>query len=203
MTRREFFPVMAAGLLSARQAPVTVPVRIVLDGRAKLGPNQLHFFWAYLWPQAVRELWGCGVRLAATQAPGEIWRPPGREPMVSGLDRGSLNLVITNQIPIEWDSGRGVSGITTWYRGYSLSVVAITRAHDNQVPLLSTNTCLHEMLHALLGDVFDMRPGRAAVQGRELRADWYATMLWLLWDGGAVRKAAETYVARLRSAGTV
>lgn len=201
MTRREFFPVMAAGLLStSRQAPVTLPVRLILDDRAKLGPHQLHFFWAYLWPQAVSELWRCGVHVAASQAPGEIWRPPGREPMVSGLDRGSLNLVITNQIPMEWDSGRGVSGITTWYRGYSLSVVAITRCHGNQVPFLSTNTCLHEMLHALLGDIFDARPGRAAVQAREFRADWYATMLWMLWDGGAVRRAAAAYVARLRTA---
>jgi hypothetical protein len=120
--------------------------------------------------------------------------------MVSGIDRGFLNIVLTDTIPMEWDQGRGLSGVTTLYRGYHLNMIALSRAHVHQVPFLSLNTCLHEMLHALLGDIFENRPRGVRGQAREYRVDWYATGLWLFGGGPAVRKAARSYVERLRVA---
>ena len=199
MTRRAFFSAAAAGLFRSAPSPVTVPVRIIEDAAAKLGPRQRSYFWSYLWPEAVRDLAGCGVRIAASQGQGDIWRPPGREPVLNGIDRASLNLIVTSQIPMQWDSGRLLSGATAWYRGYHVCLIAITHAHGNQIPFFSVNTCLHEMLHALLGDIFDTHPSRSSVQAREFRADWYATLLWLRWDAGEVRRAAAAYVTRLRA----
>ena len=203
MTRRHFLAAATVGMIPTSlqvKPPLVIPVHIILDQAAKLGPHQLHFFWAYLWPQAASELAACGIRFEVSQAEGEVGRPPGREPTVSGLERGALNLVVTNRIPMDWDVGRGLSGVTTLYRSYHLCMVALERAHLNQIPFLSLNTCLHEMLHALLHDIFESRPRGASGQFRELRIDWYATGLWLFHDGDAVRKAAESYVTRLRSA---
>jgi hypothetical protein len=200
MTRREFFSIAVAGLLPATsRAPVTVPVHVIQDGKAKLGPRQLRNFWANVWPEACRDLGRSGIRLDARPAVGEVWRPPGREPMLGGIEHGVLNLILTDTIPMEWDQGRGLSGVTTRYRGFHVCMIALSRAHVNQIPFLSLNTCLHEMLHALLGDIFEDRPGGFWGQAREYRVDCYATGLWLFHDGGGVKKAAQSYVARLRS----
>jgi len=43
------------------------------------------------------------------------------------------------------------------------------------------------------------RPGNLQTGERELRADSYATRLWLFHDGAAIRKSAAEYLARLRS----
>jgi len=80
-------------------------------------------------------------------------------------------------------------------------MVALQYAHGNQVPFLSVNTCLHELLHALLQDIFVSRPKWFQTGGREVRIDWYATRLWLFHDGAAIRESAQAYLDRLRSAG--
>ena len=79
-------------------------------------------------------------------------------------------------------------------------MVALDHAHGHQIPLLSVNTCVHELLHALLHDIFERRPDGLLGEARELRIDWYATRLWLFHDGAAIRRAAQAYVERLRSA---
>ena len=78
-------------------------------------------------------------------------------------------------------------------------MVALRYAHGNQIPFLSVNTCVHELLHALLQDVFVSRPRWFQTGGREFRTDWYATRLWLFHDGAAVRESAQTYLGRLLS----
>ena len=180
-------------------APLILPVHHVLDGKAKLTPGQLGWFWSRLWPEAVRDFGRCGIRFENRAATGEVWRPPGREPVVSGLEPGAINLVITDNIPLEWDSGRALSGITTRYRGRHLCMIAVHRAHCHQVPLLSVNTCVHELLHAMLLDIYEWRPTGWAGQAREARVDWYATGLWLFRDGAAIRRSAQVYAERLRS----
>jgi hypothetical protein len=202
MTRRELFSkAPAAGLVPiiSQQAPVIVPVHHVLDGQVKWRPDQIHHFWSRIWPEAVRDLERCGIRLESTLRAGGVWRPAGREPVIIGLDPGVINFVITDRIPIEWDNGRALSGVTTLYRGYHLCMVALNHAHCHQLPLLSVNTCVHELLHALLHDVFEARPKGLPGQAREFRIDLYATRLWLFHDGATIRKAAYTYVERLRS----
>jgi hypothetical protein len=170
-----------------------------MDGRVKWRPNQLRRFWSSMWPEAVRDFGRCGIRLESSFQAGEVWRPPGREPVITGLDPGAINLIVTNQIPMEWDSGRALSGVAMRYRGYDLCMVALSHAHCNQVPLLSVNTCVHELLHVLLHDTFERRPQGVPGQAREFRIDWYATRMWLFHDGADIRKAAQSYVERLRS----
>ena len=98
-----------------------------------------------VWPEAFRDLGRSGIRLDASPAVGEVWRPPGREPMLGGIEHGVLNIILTGTIPMEWDQGRGLSGVTTLYRGFHVCMIALSRAHVNQIPFLSLNTCLHEM----------------------------------------------------------
>ena len=110
-----------------------------------------------------------------------------------------INFVVSDRIPIEWDNGRALSGVTTRYRGYHLCMVALNHAHCHQIPLLAVNTCVHELLHALLQDIFVSRPKWFQASGRELRIDSYATRLWLFHDGAAIRKSAQAYRDRLQS----
>jgi hypothetical protein len=78
-------------------------------------------------------------------------------------------------------------------------VIAIRYAHDHRIPFLSVNTCVHDLLHAILEDIFVRRPNRLQIDGRELRIDWYATRLWRFHDGAAIRRSAQSYLARLQS----
>jgi hypothetical protein len=198
ITRRRFLatPLVAAAI-SRPQAAVIVPVHIVLDRSAQWGRNMLPRFWQQLWPQAVRDFARCGIRLEITVKTGDIWRPPNREPAIIGLDSGVINLVVTDRIPIEWDNGRLLSGVTTLYRGHVLSMVGLNRAHGHQIPFLSVNTCVHELLHVLLQDVFQNRPEGLWGEAREYRVDWYATRMWLFHDGAAVRNSAQQCLARI------
>jgi hypothetical protein len=106
-----------------------------------------------------------------------------------GADPAAVNMVVTDEIPLLWDNGRGLAGISTHYDGYDLCLIALNNAHGNQVPFFSVNTCVHELLHVLLGDVYGRHPSGAAGQWREMRVDAYATRLWLFGDGRAVREA--------------
>src|SRR5207302_1939811 len=126
-------------------------------------------------------------------------RSPGDKPIFVGLRRGVINLVLTDHIPMHWDSGRGLAGVTTIYDSYHVCLVALRYAHGNQIPFLSVNTCVHELLHALLQDIFVSHPKWFQAEGRELRIDWFATSLCLFHDGAAVRNSAEEYLGRLRS----
>jgi hypothetical protein len=202
MNRREFLLTAAAGPRVRHLPPsVDVPVRHVIDRRAKFDAEQVQHFWSQIWPEAVRDFERCGVKLRCEQKSGEVRRSPSDQPILVGLERGAVNIVLTDRIPLEWDRARGLTGVTTLYRGYHLSMVAIERAHAHELPLLAVNTCVHELLHVLLHDIFESRPTGLYGAAREFRVDLYATRLWLLHDGGAIRQAAESYVTRLTASG--
>jgi hypothetical protein len=196
MTRRQFLALPAVFSRSA-STPITVPVRIVIDTKARWTPRQIGRFWSVIWPEAVIDFARCGIRLENSNGTGEVERPPFRQPVLSGLIAGALNLVVTDRIPTEWDNGRALAGVTVLYRGYHVCMVALTEAHGNQIPFLSVNTCVHEILHALLHDIFVSRPGGMRGQAREARIDWYATTLWLFRTGTAIREPARTYLELL------
>ena len=99
-----------------------------------------------------------------------------------------------------WDNGRALAGVTTIYEGSHVCMVALPYAHGNGTPFLSVNTCVHELLHVLLQDVFVSHPKWFETGQREFRIDWYATWLWLFHDGAAIRESAQAYLDRLRSA---
>ena len=199
MTRRQFLLAPAALRLWPRHETLRLPVQIILDSRIPWRQDRIAKFWWHIWPEAVREFAWCGIRIDRTLGHGEVGRSPGRQPMVTGLRRDALNLVVTDRLPMEWDQGRALAGVTTLYRGFHLCMVAWAFAHVNQIPFVSTNTCVHEMLHALMLDIFEYRPTGVAGWMRESRIDWYATRLWLLRDGFAIRDSAGIYLERLRA----
>ena len=96
-----------------------------------------------------------------------------------------------------WDHGLALGGVTTRYRGHHLCMVSVNWAHGHQLPLLSVNTVVHELLHALLHDIFENRPRGMMGHAREFRVDAYATRMWLFSDGAAVRETARAYRKRL------
>ncbi len=201
MTRRQFF--WLAGVPVLPRQTLIVPVRLVDDGQVKWPPGEMERFRSRLWPEAVGDFRRCGIVLQTSLVTGAVHRPPGRQPVIEGLDRAALNVVLTNRIPMEWDSGRALCGVTMRYRGYHLCMIALDRAHGHQVPLLSVNTCTHEILHALLLDIFEARPGGMAGQAREFRVDSWATRLWLFHDGGPIRASARKYIELLGKDGGI
>jgi hypothetical protein len=150
-----------------------------------------------IWPEALRDFSRCGVTLNASAQTGDIRRSPSGRPVFTQLGRGVINVVLTERVPLEWDEGRALAGVTTVYEGRHVCLIALRYAHCHQIPFLSVNTCVHEILHALLHDVFERRPPGLSGNAREFRIDYYATRLWLFREGTAVREAARVYADRL------
>jgi hypothetical protein len=201
MTRRNFLwtPALATSAASRPPLPMVVPVHRISDIRAQYPPGQHHRFWWSVWPEAARDFARGGIQLQTSDTQGEIRRSPADRPLFAGLKPGVLNLVLTDHIPMKWDQGRALAGITALDEGYSVSVIALRYAHGDRIPFVSVNTCVHELLHALLGDIFVSRPTWFQGGERESRVDWYATRLWLFHDGAAVRKSAEACLRHLRA----
>lgn len=198
MTRRGFLGAAAlAATTGSEQTPLLLPIRRVMDLRTHCTPEQMNHFWWNVWPEAVRNFASCGIQLQCTDVTGEIKISPGDRPIFVGLERGVINLMLTDHLPMEWDKARLLAGMTTIWEGYHVCVIAINYAHGNRVPLLSVNTCVHELLHLLLQDVYLKHPKGYQVNEREIRADWNATRLWLFGDGGAIRQSAAGYLRKL------
>ena len=203
MTRREW--VSLAALAAAKPAAperLVVPLHRILDSRAKNSPDRLQHLWPKLWSEAARDFAQGGIFFEITDGPGEIKHSPADNPIFVGLQRGKLNLVATDVVPMNWDNGRALGGVSTIHDGYHICVIALRYAHGNQVAFLSVNTCLHEILHALLGDIFLKPPQWYQAGEREVRVDYYATRLWLFHDGEEVRRSGNEYLRRLRTAGS-
>jgi len=201
MTRREFVSTAAAVVLSRSPAPLIVPLHRVMDARAKCTLEQVSHFSSSIWPEAVRDFQRCGIQFQVSQVTGEVRRSPGGRPVFIGLEQRAINLVITDHILQNWDQGKGVTGVSTHYDGYDISMIALDYAHGHQIPFLAVNTCVHELLHVLLMDIFEIHPKGLPGYEREFRIDWYASRLWLFHDGAAIRTSAEAYIERLRSTG--
>jgi hypothetical protein len=199
MTRRAFLWT-AAAIRSTAQGRLRVPIHRVMDARAHCTPEQLRHFWSSIWPEAVRDFSQGGIELQTTDGPGEVRRTAGDNPILVGLRRSVINLVLTDQLPLYWDNSLALAGTTTLWDGNAVSMIALPYAHGNQVPFLSVNTCVHELLHALLQDIFVSRPKWYQSDGREFRVDSYATGLWLFHDGAAIKESAQACLDRLRPA---
>jgi hypothetical protein len=185
----------AVATASAADPPLRLSVHRVEDSRAKFTPAELHRFRSTVWSEAVRDFARCGIEFSTTDGPGEIRRSPAQRPIFAGLEDGAINVVLTRHIPVAWDNGRGLVAVSTRYEGHPISVIALPTAHPHQVPFLSLNTCVHELLHVLFRDIFAAQEQGLRRARREFRTDWHATRLWLFHDGNAVRRAAERYVS--------
>ncbi len=198
MTRRDFVRT-ALAVTAASPTPLIIPMHRVTDAVGKYRPEQFHRFWSDIWPEAVRDFQRAGIQFQTTDGPGKILRSPGGRPIFYGLERGVINLVLTDHLPSDWDGGRALAGVTAQYNGYHLCLIALRYAHGHQIPFLAVNTCVHELLHALLLDIFVPHPKWFQAGGREVRIDTYATRLWLFHDGAEIRRSAQVFLERLRS----
>ena len=183
---------MPLAAAAAAQAAVTVPVRVVIDKRAKFSADRLAY-WRGIWDQAWGDFASVGVRLEATKAAGEIKRSPGDRPIFVGLDQSMLNVVVTDHVPMKWDQGRALRGVAFRYDGYDTVLIALNYAVRHQVPFFSINTCEHELLHVFLGDIFEKPPGGVKGQWREYRIEGYGSRMWLFHSGALVRDRARRY----------
>lgn len=198
MTRRECLLGLAA--LPAANASVVVPVHRIVDAKARFPAGSLQRFWSSIWPEAVRDFGHGGIELATTDGAGAVGHTAADRVFFVGLRRDALNLIVTDALPLYWDQARLLAGMTTIDRGYAISLMAVRYAHGDRAPFVSLNTCVHELLHALMGDIFVTHPSTLQAVEREYRIDWYATQLWLFGNGAAVRKEARRFVAWLGSA---
>ena len=192
ITRRALLAMPLAVAAAAADAVVTVPVRVVIDARPKFTPERLRY-WQSIWDQAWGDFASVGVRLEATRVEGEIKRSPGDRPIFVGLDRAALNVVVTDHVPMKWDQGRALRGVAFRYDGNDTVLIALNYAARHQVPFFAVNTCEHELLHVLLGDIFEKHPGGVKEQMREYRIEWYGTRIWLFHGGAFVREGARKY----------
>jgi hypothetical protein len=215
MKRREFLGMAAPLALSAaplalpEEAPLalsaapgarlTVPVHRIVDARAGLTNDRMQHLWTKLWNEAAQDFRQGGIDLDVSDGAGEIGHTAADNPIFKGLRGRAINVVVTDMLPMYWDQSRALAGMSTIHDGYHLCVIALRYAHGNQVAFLSTNTCLHEMLHVLLMDIYLKAPKWYQISGREARVDYYATRLWIFHDGKEARKSTEAYLRRLQT----
>jgi hypothetical protein len=194
MRRRDFLGMAVPLAVQAATPPrITVPVHRILDVRVK-DPQR----WPKIWNEAVQDYRQGGIDFDVTDGPGEVRLSAADNPIFVGLRGRAINVVVTETLPMYWDAGRALAGMSTIHDGYHVCMIALRYAHGNQVAFVSVNTCLHEILHVLLQDIFIKPPKWYQASGREMRVDYYATRLWLFHDGEAVRKSAESYLKRLQ-----
>jgi hypothetical protein len=198
MTRRALLAMIASDPLHGAGEPdVVIPVRIILDSRLG-GSTLVERVWKPVWTETLRDLRRGGMHVQTGSGAGEVKRTASGSPVFTGLVHGVVNVVVTHRMPVNWDRGRGVTAVATRFEGHHVVLIALDRAHGHQIPFLSVNTCLHELIHVLLQDVYDNRPAGLEGEAREFRVDAYATRLWLFGDGSALRNAARGYIVRSR-----
>ena len=171
-------------------------IHFVQDAHAAWKPGSLARFWQSIWPEAATALGSAGLNLSTEWTTGEIRRSASGNLHFNNLDPVAINIVLTDHLPLYWDNGRALSGVATRYEGYTLAVLALDYAHGNRIPFLSVNTCLHEIVHILYGDIRERRPTAPFWGGqiRETRADATATRLWLFGRGAEeLRENARRY----------
>jgi hypothetical protein len=198
MTRRGFLSLAALAAGPPVPPRLVLPLHRILDGRLK-ATDRVRHFWPTLWSEAVRDFHQGEIDFDLSDGAGEVKLSPAGNPIFTGLQRGAINLVATDVVPINWDGGRALAGVSTIHDGYHICLIAMRYAHRNQVAFVSVNTCVHEILHVVLQDIFLKPPKWYQAGGREVRVDYYATRLWLFHDGAEVRKLGEGYLRRLKS----
>ena len=58
-----------------------------------------------------------GVSLRVTDRVGAVLKHPSGKPRFEGLERGVINLVLTDRVPLDWDNGRRGGGGGDDFRG--------------------------------------------------------------------------------------
>ena len=130
-----------------------------------------------IWPEACNDLAKTGTSVRVTSGRGRIIRPPNRTPILEGLRDGHINMFLSASVPMHWDRCRALKGVAFDYGGNHVCIIALNNAHAHWIPFFATNTCLHELLHVLLGHTGRAKPQGVGADMLELRVDAIATQL--------------------------
>lgn len=201
MTRRAAIGacvLLSAGPARGESAHLEIPLLRITDRYARSGAAKRSQFLAGIWREAERVFAKGGITLRARDQEGEVLQYPSGRPLFRCLDRSMINVVLTDRVPLDWDKGRSLAGVSVLYEGFCICVISMNEAHENQIPFLSVNTLVHELLHVLLQDVFRDRTGPIHGQSAEASVDFHATRLWLFGDDAQVRESARSCLERLR-----
>jgi len=201
MTRRA--AIGASVLLSAGPTPgaaahLEIPLLRITDKHARSGAATRSQFLGGVWREAEQVFAKGGITLRAQDQAGEVLQYPSGRPLFRCLDRSMINVILTDRVPLDWDKGRSLAGVSTLYEGFCVCVLSLEEAHGNQIPFLSVNTAVHELLHVLLQDVFTDRTTLIHGQSAEARVDFHATRLWLFGGDETLRDSARSCLERLR-----
>jgi len=199
MNRRELLQhaLLVSPIAQEYPSHLDVPVLCLTNKHARCSASQMSRFYSDVWNEAVRSFTQCGVTLRVIEREGEILKYPSGRPRFVGLERGRVNVVLTDYVPLHWDNGRFEAGVATIYEGYHLCIISVNLAYGNSVPFLAVNTVVHELLHIFLQDILSSRRGLLQAHSRETHVDWHATRMWLFKDDATVREAAREYLTRL------
>src|SRR4051794_17225086 len=117
MTRRDIL--QAAALLATPSGPqLEIPVHRMLDKNARCSPVQVKTFLSSVWNEAVHNFAQGSIALRVTESNGEVQKYPSGKPRFRCLQREMINVVLTDRIPLDWDKGRSLPGISTLYEGF-------------------------------------------------------------------------------------
>jgi hypothetical protein len=201
MTRRKAIgaTILVAGAASGATAPVEIPLVRIMDKYAQSKPATRTQVLTVIWKEAEQVFAGAGMPLRTIDRVGEVLQYPSGRPRFRCLERGVINIVLTDRVPLDWDKGRSLAGVSAMYEGFCICVISMNEAHGNQIPFISVNTIAHELLHVLLQDVFRDRTSVFHGQSAEARVDLHATRLWLFGSDETVRKSTQVCLERLRS----
>jgi hypothetical protein len=194
MNRRGFIgatALLASGVATDR---VEIPVLRIIDRNAHANARG---FISSIWKEAGEVFGRGGIMLRVIDRSGEVLQYPSGRPIFRCLDRSRINVVLTDRVPLDWDKGRSLAGVSALYEGFCICVISMNEAHGNQIPFLAVNTVVHELLHVLLEDVFRDRTSVFQGQSSEARVDLHATRLWLFGGDETVRESAKVCLDRL------
>jgi hypothetical protein len=196
MNRRAFLGATAflATAAPERTEGIEIPVLRILDRNAHANASG---FISTIWKEAGQVFGRGGITLQLVDRPGEVLQYPSGRPRFRCVDRSRINVVLTDRVPLDWDKGRSLAGVSALYEGFCICVISMNEAHGNQIPFVAVNTVVHELLHVLLQDVFRDRTSVFHGQSAEARVDLHATRLWLFGGDETVRDSARVCVARL------
>src|SRR5215469_14694534 len=108
MKRRDFLCAIAA-LPPGASSQITVPIRRIGDGKARFPAGSLQRFWHSIWPEAVTDFGRRRIALQTTDGPGEVGHTAADRPVFTGLRRGALNLVLTDEPPLHSHDARSLA----------------------------------------------------------------------------------------------
>ena len=128
---------------------ITVKVNVVWDSAAKLTAQQMQDFPKTQLDKAITDFENSNIKLDVKCTQGRIVRnDAGDVSGVNGLDKGALNVVVSNTTPRP-----DVVGLAVVSQGYALAFVNALQVHTWNIWAWSGNTTEHEMGHHFEGDM--------------------------------------------------